>query len=187
MKPLLSAMFVTLFLLGASAAVADDYEAARTTFSNAGIGYMFEDAYGYALFPTVGEAGFIVGGAYGDGRVYEQGAYVGDSKLFQASIGFQLGGSVFSQVIFFEDQRAFTEFVSGDFQFGAEAEATLLTASAGASAGTGGTAAAASGTKDHVAIAGTGYTRGMATYTITQGGLMYEASIGGQKFTFTRR
>lgn len=182
-----SALITLMLVFYTTLAAADEFIETRQLFENAGITKLFETAYGYALFPTIGKGGFFVGGAYGEGRVYEQGRYVGDTKMIQASIGFQLGGTGFSQVVFFEDQRAFAEFVSGSFEFEAEAQATVLTAAAGASASTGGSSAVASGTKNDVAISGAGYSSGMATYTITKGGLMYEASIGGQKFSFSRR
>jgi len=180
-------MIVFFFTLQVTPVWADQYEKTRKMFENAGIASLFESAYGYALFPIIGKAGFVVGGAYGEGRVYEQGNYVGDTKMMQASIGFQLGGNGFSQVVFFQDQRALAYFVSGDFEFEAEAQATVLTAAAGVSAGTGGSSATASGGMNNVAIADGGYYKGMATYTITKGGLMYEASIGGQRFSFSRR
>ena len=187
MNFLFRSVFIFMMLMvSASLVIADEFDETRTMFENAGIGHLFESAYGYALFPTIGKGGFFVGGAYGEGRVYEQGRHVGYSSMIQASIGFQMGGTGFSQVIFFEDQRAFAEFVSGNFEFEAEAQATVLTAAAGASASTGGSSAVASGTKNNVAIAGAGYNKGMATFTITKGGLMYEASIGGQKFSFNR-
>ena len=188
MKVAIQSALITLILVfSVTLAAADEFIETRELFENAGITTLFETAYGYALFPTIGKGGFVVGGAYGEGRVYEQGRYVGDTKMIQASIGFQLGGTGFSQVVFFEDQRAFAEFVSGNFEFEAEAQATVLTAAAGASASTGGSSAVASGTKNAVAISGAGYSNGMATFTITKGGLMYEASIGGQKFSFSRR
>ena len=182
-----SALIVLILIFPATSAWSDVFDETKQMFENAGITELFKTAYGYALFPTIGKGGFVVGGSYGKGRVYEQGSYVGDTSMIQASIGFQLGGTGFSQVVFFEDQRAFAEFVSGNFEFEAEAQATVLTAAAGASASTGGSSAVASGTKNDVAISGAGYNKGMATYTITKGGLMYEASIGGQKFSFTRR
>ena len=182
-----SAMLVLLLVFPMGSVWADEYEETKLMFVDAGLADMFDTAYGYALFPTIGKAGFVVGGAYGEGRVYEQGKFVGTTKMIQASIGFQLGGTGFSQVIFFEDQRALAQFVSGNFEFEAEAQATVLTASAGVSAGTAGSSATASGTKNSVAIAESGYQGGMATYTITKGGLMYEASIGGQKFSFNRQ
>ncbi len=176
-----------LFMFTVTTAWADKYDDTRRIFENAGIGHMFETAYGYALFPTIGKGGFVVGGAYGEGRVYEQGNYVGDTKMVQGTIGFQLGGTGFSQVVFFQDQRAFSEFVSGNFEFGAEAQATILTAGANAKVNTAGSSATASGTKNNAAIGTTGYNRGMATFTITKGGLMYEISLGGQSFSFSRR
>ncbi len=180
-------ILLLLFALSAAPAWADDYSETRKMFEDAGLSEMFNSAYGYALFPTIGKGGFVVGGAYGKGRVYEQGQYIGDTSMAQATIGFQLGGTGFSQVVFFQDQRALNDFIGGNFEFGAEAQATVLTAAAGASANTGGSSATASGGKNNVSIAGMGYNKGMATFTITKGGLMYEASIGGQKFSFTAR
>jgi lipid-binding SYLF domain-containing protein len=170
-----------------SYAVADQYNDTKKMFVDAGLGDMFNTAYGFALFPTIGKAGFVVGGAYGKGRVYEQNKYIGETAMTQASVGFQLGGTGFSQVIFFQDKRALSEFTSGNFEFGAEAQATVLTAAAGASAATGGSSATASGGKNNAAIGSTGYNKGMATFTITKGGLMYEASLKGQKFSFTSK
>ena len=185
MKPNLRTIFFTLsMLLPATAALADDYSDTKKLFENAGASDMFKSAYGYALFPTIGKAGFVVGGAYGEGRVYEHGKYIGDTTMTQATIGFQLGGSGFSQVIFFEDKRALNEFTKGSFEFGADASAVALTAAAGISAKSSGSSARASGGKKDATTVG-GYYKGMATFTITKGGLMYEASIGGQKFSYT--
>lgn len=182
-------LLLTAILLSCltSPAFADAYSETRAMFERAGLSEMFEKSYGYALFPTIGKAGMVVGGAYGEGRVYEQGNFIGESQMIQATIGFQLGGTGFSEVIFFQDKRALDEFTSGEFEFGAEAQATAITASAGASANTAGSSATASGTKNNATTKGTGYTNGMATYTITKGGLMYEATIGGQKFNFKKR
>ncbi len=180
-------LFTLMMSLVFSSAWADSYSETKKMFVNAGTSNMFNSAYAYALFPTIGKAGFFVGGAYGEGRVYRQGNYIGDTTMVQATIGFQLGGAGFSQVIFFQNQQALSLFTNGNFEFGAEAQAVVLTASAGASANTVGSSATASGTKDNATTAGNGYYKGMATFTITKGGLMYEASIGGQKFSFTRR
>lgn len=179
--------FVTglLMTVFCSTVYADKFEDTKNMFMKAGSSNMFETAYGYALFPTIGKGGFVVGGAYGEGRVYEQGKYIGDTTMTQATVGFQLGGTGFSQVIFFKDKRALTEFTNGNFEFGAEAQATAITASASASANTAGSSVTASGTKNNATTDGA-YNKGMATYTITKGGLMYEASIGGQKFSFTK-
>ena len=130
-----------------SPAWADSFQQTRQMFRDAGVGDMFKTAYGYALFPNIGKAGFVFGGAYGKGRVYEQGVDIGDTSMIQASFGFQLGGLGFSQVVFFQDRRALQEFISGDFEFGAEAQATVLTAAVGTSVNTGGSSATASGGK----------------------------------------
>lgn len=180
-------LFALLMSLVYSSAWADKYSETKLMFEKAGASNMFNSAYGYAIFPTIGKAGFIVGGAYGEGRVYQQGTYIGDTTMAQATVGFQLGGSGFSQVIFFRNEYALHQFTKGNFEFGAEAQAVVLTAAAGATAKTVGSSATASGGKNNAATAGNGYYKGMATFTITKGGLMYEASIGGQKFTFTRR
>lgn len=182
----ISALFIfsILLLFTCTVALADEYTDTKKMFVDAGVGQMFQSAYGYALFPTIGKAGFVVGGAYGEGRVYRQGRVIGTTTMTQATIGFQMGGSGFSQVIFFQDQRALSEFTRGNFEFGTEAQAVALTAAASASASTKGAAAVASGGKNNAEIIGAGYYKGMATYTITKGGLMYEVSVGGQKFTF---
>jgi lipid-binding SYLF domain-containing protein len=177
----------TILSLIFSSAWADEYSDTKAMFENAGLLDMFTNSYGYALFPTIGKAGFVIGGAYGKGRVYIQGKYYGDTSMTQATIGFQLGGSGFSQIVFFQDKRAFAEFITGNFEFGADVEAVALTASVGASANTGGSSATASGDKNNAKIGKNGYNKGMATFTITKGGLMYEASIGGQKFSYIKR
>ena len=182
-KTLIIGLVMTLFC---SSAYADEYTDTKKMFEDAGLGDMFSSAYGYALFPTIGKAGFVVGGAYGKGRVYEQGKHIGNTSMTQATVGFQLGGAGFSQVVFFQDKRALDEFTNGNFEFGAEAQATAITAAAGASANTAGSSATASGGKNNASTAGAGYNKGMATFTITKGGLMYEVSVGGQKFSFTK-
>ena len=188
MKRIIRITLLTLLMsLMCSFAWADEYSETKKMFVDAGIGDMFKSAHGYVLFPTIGKAGLVVGGAFGKGRVYEQGVYIGDATLSQATIGFQLGGAGFSQVIFFQDKRALDEFTRGSFEFGAEAQATALTAAAGASARTVGSSASASGGKNNANIGSAGYHKGMATYTITKGGLMYEASVGGQKFNYTQK
>jgi len=183
LNALILGLLISLFC---TSVYAGEYEDTKKMFVDAGISYLFESAYGYALFPTIGKAGLLVGGAYGKGRVYEQGKYIGDTAMTQATVGFQLGGTGFSQVIFFQDKRALNEFTNGNFEFGAEAQATVITAAASAAAKTSGSSATASGGKNNATTASGGYYKGMSTYTITKGGLMYEVSIGGQKFSFTR-
>jgi len=145
----------------------------------------FDNAYGYAVFPAVGKGGIGVGGAYGKGRVYEQGKVVGSVTLTKVSIGFQLGGQAFSEIIFLQDKRAFDEFVSGRFEFDASASAIVVTAGAQARAGTDGASASAGTGPASTTQIELGYNKGMAVFIHPLGGLMYEASIGGQKFKFT--
>jgi lipid-binding SYLF domain-containing protein len=144
----------------------------------------FKNAYGYAVFPTIGKAGIGIGGSYGTGQVYKGGKVTGEVSVIKGSIGFQLGAQAFSQMIFFEDKRAYDEFTSGNFEFDATASAVAITAGAQAKAGTEGTSAGASAGPATGKQAKTSYHKGMVVFTHAKGGLMYEASIGGQKFKF---
>ena len=171
--------------LGAPAALADRYTDTVALFRHAGqTAEFFKSSYGYAVFPTVGKGGFIVGAAHGDGRVYQQGRYVGETSVTQVSVGFQLGGQVYSEMVFFRDPAALQRFESGKFALSADVNAVAITASAGVSASTTGTEAGASGTETH-AVATGHYQHGVAVFTITKGGLMYQAAVAGQKFSFT--
>ena len=129
-----------------------------------GMGEFFESAYGYAVFPNVGKGGMGLGGAHGKGMVYKNGEIVGRTSLTQFTVGFQLGGQVYQQVIFFEDERSFTDFTGGNFELSAQASAIAAAAGVAANAK---------------------YRYGVAIFTLGKGGLMYEASVGGQKFSFT--
>ncbi|MDH3431089.1 MAG: YSC84-related protein [Gammaproteobacteria bacterium] len=176
------------FLLGAliaSSAWADSYTDTIEVFRRAVPSKFFEKSYGYAVFPTIGKGGAGIGGAHGKGRVYARGVHVGDTRMSQVTVGFQLGGQAFSQIIFFEDERAFNQFTSGNFEFGAQATAVAITAGASASTTTTGSTAGASGGKNDAKTIGE-YYRGMATFTVAKGGLMYEATIGGQKFNYKK-
>jgi lipid-binding SYLF domain-containing protein len=186
MRAALPGLFLALLItLPFSPALADDYDDTIKVFRGAGqSGKFFGSSYGYALFPTIGKGGIGIGGAHGTGRVYQKGAYVGDTSMTQITVGLQLGGQAYSQIIFFEDKRAFDEFTSGNFEFGAQASAVAITAGAQAQAGTAGTGAGASGGQHDAKTSG-GYQKGMAVFTVAKGGLMYEASIGGQKFSYT--
>jgi len=144
----------------------------------------FKSAYGYAVFPTVGKGGMVIGGAYGKGQVYRGGKVTGETSLIKATIGFQLGGQAFSEMIFFEDKRAYDDFISGNFEFDASASAVAITAGAQAKAGTEGSTASASAGPATGKHAGSSYRKGMAIFVHIKGGLMYEAAIGGQKFNF---
>lgn len=170
--------------LAAPVALADRYTDTIALFRHAGqTAEFFKTSYGYAVFPMVGKAGFVVGGAHGNGRVYRQGRYIGDTSLTQVSVGFQLGGQAYSEMVFFEDPAALKRFESGNFSLSADVSAVAITASASATAGTAGTTAGASGTETHATAAGH-YQNGVAVFTIAKGGLMYQAAVAGQKFSF---
>jgi lipid-binding SYLF domain-containing protein len=161
-----------LLLLGSLPALAanddalvSDAQAVAQTFKSKDpkIEKFFSSAPGYAVFPTVAKGGFIVGGAGGDGVLFVGGKPVGTANMGQASIGLQLGGQTYSEVIFFENPSTLSDFKNGHFQLDAQATAVAISAGASADAN---------------------YTRGVAVFTMTKAGLMYEASVGGQKFTF---
>ena len=178
MKRLLSSIVATLAVALAynPLAQADSYDDAISTFKDAGkSGTFFAKAYAYAVFPTVGDAGFIVGAAHGKGRVYVAGVLTGDSSMTLVSAGLQAGAKAYSEIVFFEDKRALDTFESGNFEFGADA-----------SAGTTGVSTGASGDSSNANTGGS-YHDGMAVFTVAKGGLMYAARISGQKFTYTPR
>lgn len=128
-----------------------------------GIQKFFDDAAGYAVFPKVGKGGIGIGGAYGDGLVIVDDKVVGKTALTQVTVGFQLGGQVYSEFIFFKDDVALANFQRGNYELGAQASAVAATAGASADAD---------------------YDKGVAIFTHTGGGLMYEATVGGQKFDY---
>jgi len=181
-----SVIVATSLTLSAMPAWADEYDDTIANFKKADeSGRFFANAYGYAVFPTIGKGGVGVGGAYGEGRVYEKGKLIGSTSMTQLSVGFQLGAQGFSQIIFFENQAALQKFTQGEFEFGAEASAVAITLAAGAKAGTTGATAGASVEKDKAKNLGN-YVNGMVVFTLVKGGLMYEATVGGQKFKFKR-
>jgi lipid-binding SYLF domain-containing protein len=183
----LPAVFVMIiFIFNTSSALAvEDYSSTIDVFKQSSqVQPYFKNAYGYAVFPTVGKGGLGIGGAYGKGQVYRGGKVTGITKLMKVSIGFQAGGQAFSQIIFFQDKRAYDEFTSGEFAFDAQASAVAITAGAQAQAGsTGATAGVSAGPKTG-SYAETNYHKGMAVFVHATGGLMYEAAIAGQKFSF---
>jgi lipid-binding SYLF domain-containing protein len=128
-----------------------------------GMAKIFAKAYGYAVFPTVGKGGIGLGAARGKGYVYERGRLIGRSTLTQVTIGLQLGGQAYSEVVFFQDKAALNDFKQGRLKLDAQASAVALTARASADLA---------------------YRRGVAIVTMAKGGLMYEASVGGQKFSY---
>lgn len=127
------------------------------------MGKWFKAAYAYAVFPKVGKGGIGIGGAHGKGLVIHADTTVGKTSMSQVTLGFQLGGQVYSEYIMFRDKTAFDHFTRGNFEMGAQVSAVALTAGASADAN---------------------YDGGVAVFTIANGGLMYEASIGGQKFKY---
>ena len=128
---------------------------------DAGISELFDNAYGYAVFPGIGKGGIGIGGAGGKGTVFKGGEPVADVKMSQVTVGFQLGGQKYAEVIFFENEEAYTRFVEKDFEFAAQVSAVALASGASADAK---------------------FKDGMLVFTQALGGLMYEASIGGQRF-----
>ncbi len=185
-------LVIAAFILGmfsvAVTAQAESYSGTLNMFRNSPqVRDFFDSSYGYAVFPTIGKAGYVIGGSYGNGRVYRGGRVVGRSTMIEGSIGFQIGGEAFSEIIFFKDKRAYQEFTSGNFEFDATAQAVVVTAGAGAQAGTTGISAGASGGPGADVQANTDYYKGMAIFVIPKGGLMVEFSVGGQKFSFDRR
>ena len=169
----------------ANIAIADNYSNTIDLFKKSkAVQPFFKNAYGYAVFPTIGKGGFGIGGAFGKGQVYRGGKVTGTTSLIKGTIGFQVGGQVFSEIIFFQDKRAYDEFTSGNFEFDATASAVAITAGAQVKAGTEGVTAGASVGPATGKQAKTIYMKGMALFVHTKGGLMYEAAIGGQKFSF---
>ena len=126
----------------------------------------FETAYGYAIFPTVGKGAFLLGGSHGSGRVYVQGEWIANTALTQLTIGFQLGGQAFSQIMFFKDEDAFKRFKTGNFELSTQATAVAITVGVSADVD---------------------YDQGIIIFTATKGGFMYEASVGGQSFDYIDR
>jgi lipid-binding SYLF domain-containing protein len=182
--PILMIMFILALAL-ANPAHADQFTDTMNVFKKSeNVQPFFKNAYGYAVFPTIGKGGIGIGGSYGTGQVYKGGKVTGEVSMIKGSIGWQLGGQAFSQMIFFEDKRAYDDFTSGEFEFDATASAVAITAGAQAKAGTEGASAGASAGPATGKQAKISYHKGMAVFTHAKGGLMYEASVGGQKFTF---
>jgi lipid-binding SYLF domain-containing protein len=123
----------------------------------------FRDAHGYAVFPEITKGAVGIGGAAGDGTVFEGGAGVGSTSMTQVTIGLQLGGQTYREIIFFKDKAALDNFKAGNFEVAANASAIAVKEGASKTAG---------------------YNNGVAIFTMGIGGLMFEASIGGQKFTY---
>ena len=169
-----TSLLVVLFVIATSATAQvgawvpkaeENAEKTITTFKekNDKMHSYFEESYGYVVFPSVGKGGIVLGGAHGRGIVYEQGASIGAAKMTQVTVGFQWGGQAYSEVLFFKDKAALDSFKNSELEFAGQVSAVAITLGASAD------------------IA---YENGVAVYTLTKGGLMYEASLGGQKFKF---
>lgn len=184
LRPLI---LLSALVFAAGVAIADEYEDAINAFKNAGeSGNLFASAAGYAVFPTVAKGGLGIGAAHGKGQVYAHDRHIGDTDLTQLSIGAQAGGQTYSEIIFFQDEAALKNFQRGNFELGAGVQAVAITASAGAATTTAGSNAGASASQQSAAVAGV-YHNGLAVFTIPKGGLMFSASVGGQKFSYTSK
>ena len=182
-------LLIVAFIFGIStiavAAQAEDYSSTIKVFQHSpALEKFFKHAYGYAVFPTIGKAGYVIGGSYGTGQVYRHNKVTGKTTVIEGSIGFQVGAEAFSEIIFFENKQAYNKFTSGKFEFDASTRAVAITVGAGAQIGTAGASAGASAGPKTDTQAKTHYSNGMATFVHTKGGLMVELSLGGQKFTF---
>ena len=148
--------------------IIQDCDSAKAGFlkSDPLLSNVFASATGYVIFPNVGKGAVGIGGASGNGIVYERGVMIGKAKMSQVSVGFQLGGQAYRELIFFENQEALDRFKKNKVELSAQASAVAATAGASANAK---------------------YSDGVMIYTQQKGGLMYEASVGGQKFKFTKK
>jgi len=167
MKKILSMLFIAFIAIAPlSAADADEeYQQVTQKFQDSkSSSDFFKTCYGYAIFPSVGKGGFGIGGAYGSGRVYIGKKLVANTSVSQITFGFQFGGQAYSQIMFFKDANAFSTFKTGNFELGAQASAVAITAGVAVNAD---------------------YDKGIAIFTMAKGGLMYEASVGGQKFDYS--
>jgi len=183
MKKIFIAIIVLMF---SQSILADDNTKAVANFKkSAQVKKFFNNAYGYAIFPTIAKGGFGIGGSYGEGSVYKQGKKTGTTTMAQVTIGFQLGGQAFSEIIFFKNKKSYEKFINGNFEFSAQASAVAINAGANAKTSTTGSSAGAATSPDKNQQEGI-YQNGMATFTYIKGGLMYEAALGGQKFTFEK-
>lgn len=148
------------------AALSDKVQATKNDFmaKDPSIQRFFDTAYGYVVFPNITTGAAVIGGAHGRGQVFQRGTFIGYADVSQASIGAQIGGQTFAEVIFFQDQRTFVNFQQSQLALDARASAVAISSGAAATAD---------------------YANGVATFTFAQGGLMAQAAVGGQKFRFT--
>lgn len=144
----------------------------------------FDSAYGYAVWDRIARGGLGVGAATGRGQVYVNGQITGFSRLIDVSIGLQAGGQAYRQIIFFEDRAAYDRFTARRYEFDAQASAVAVTASAQASSGTQGSQATAGAGPGSSTATSAGYQNGLRVFTMAVGGLMYQATIAGQRYNF---
>jgi lipid-binding SYLF domain-containing protein len=163
--PVLVAMLSTSIAQAVDEQLRNESKQAIADFIKADLGLQkhFDEAAGYAVFPNVGKGGLVVGGAHGKGVVYEKTNLVGQAAMTQASIGAQIGGQTFAEVIFFETPAALNDFKAGKFEMSAEASAVAAAEGASKTAN---------------------YKEGVLVFTLPKKGLMAQASVGGQKFKF---
>jgi lipid-binding SYLF domain-containing protein len=160
-----------VFIIGLSAvgsARASDVHDANETVklfkkTDPSLNQFFKSAAGYAVFPGVGKGALGIGGAHGGGIVYDHGKPVGKTSVTQVTIGLQAGGQAYAEIIFFENEKVLSDFKAGNFEFSGQVSAVAVRAGASANAS---------------------YRNGVAVFTATKGGLMFEASVGGQKFSY---
>ncbi|HKQ97644.1 MAG TPA: lipid-binding SYLF domain-containing protein [Candidatus Polarisedimenticolia bacterium] len=185
---LFAVLFAALFAIPAVAGdrKVEDYSATIAEFKKIPqVAAFFGKCAGYAVFPTVGKGGLGIGASHGKGQVYEGGKVIGFTATTDLSIGFQAGGQAYSQIIFFENAEALKNFTSGNFEFNASASAIAIQSSAGAKAGTEGTGADASKSKTaEKTTHNAEYQNGVVVFTMAKGGLMYAATIAGQKYSY---
>lgn len=153
----------------ASSAYADDVSDANETINtfkttDPGLARFFKSSVGYAVFPSVAKGGLGVGAAHGSGVLYQRGVPVGGASLTQVTVGAQIGGQEYAEIIFFQTRKVLSDFKGGNLAFSAQVSSVALAAGASANAA---------------------YQKGVAVFTATRGGLMLEASVGGQKFSYT--
>jgi lipid-binding SYLF domain-containing protein len=165
--PLLATVVGLIFFSSAIPAQAQDEKAqeviAKFKQLKPELANYFKNSQGYAVLPSVGKGAIGVGGAHGNGFVYERGKLIGKTSLTQVTVGLQLGGQAYSEIVFLQDKAAMDSFKKGKLKLDAQASAVAVTARAGLDLP---------------------YRNGVAIATMAKGGLMYEASVGGQKFSF---
>jgi lipid-binding SYLF domain-containing protein len=195
MKNLYKVILISMLCIGVSiSALAEDNDATKVQQTiqqfknNRSVAPYFDKAYGYAVYPNIIKGGIIIGFGEGKGQVFQDGYFTGKSTLTSFSLGAQLGAQSYSEVIFFKNKVAYENFLTQGLIFSANASAALITLGANAQAGSGGvsssasTGALASNTKPRMHGA---YSNSIATFVLTKAGLMGQATLGGETFTFT--